>query len=232
VLGGCRRFFAACYVGRSASCRHRRPAQDLLRYAWCRPGIYLACPSGGPRYAQLCRQLPGRRGSAVPQLEPGHRPPAAPPPARALAVFRLTTGGPQLRHPAAAVSDLDPDHAACGPDRLPRSARTTVPYAVTEQVTSRAASSQHGCPARAPPTVNARAHSARPATVTLSRTTALATSAPAFPGSPRGPGNHPGPQPAHGHARPARRPASKPGTRRQRGPSVAVRETADGAHRP
>ena len=32
--------------------------------------------------------------------------------------FRLITGGPQLRHsPAAAVGDVDPDHAAGGPDR-------------------------------------------------------------------------------------------------------------------
>jgi len=32
--------------------------------------------------------------------------------------FHLITGGPQLRHsPAAAVGDVDPDHAAGGPDR-------------------------------------------------------------------------------------------------------------------
>ena len=63
--------------------------------------------------------------------------------------FRLITGGPQLRHsPAAAVGDVDPDHAAGGPDRdrLPLRARAAVPDAVAEQLTSSAASSPHGCP--------------------------------------------------------------------------------------
>jgi hypothetical protein len=98
------------------------------------PGVSLPCT----RRARLCRQrqlrlpgTPGRGGSAVPQLEPGHRPPAAPPPApvggqphhqsQPPATFRLTTGGPQPRHAQApAVSDLDPDHAAGGPHRRPR----------------------------------------------------------------------------------------------------------------
>ncbi len=71
-----------------------------------------------------------------------------------------------------------------------------------------------------------------PAAVTLSRTTALATSGPAFPGPPRGPGNHPGPQPGTRGCTPGSAARVKPGTRRRRGPSVAVRETADGAHRP
>jgi hypothetical protein len=112
--------------------------------------------------------------------------------------FRLITGGPHLRHsPAAAVGDVDPDHAAGGPDRdrLPLRARAAVPDAVAEQLTSSAASSPHGCPGPSTPAVNTRAtraRSARPAIVTLSRT-ALVISAFAFPGPPRVPGNHPGP---------------------------------------
>jgi hypothetical protein len=151
--------------------------------------------------------------------------------------FRLITGGPQLRHsPAAAVGDVDPDHAAGGPDRdrLPLRARAAVPDAVAEQLTSSAASSPHGCPGPSTPAVNTRAtraRSARPAIVTLSRT-ALFINASAFPGPPRVPGNHPGRRRAHRDARPTRRRASSRETRRQRGPSVAVRGKADGAHRP
>ena len=91
----------------------RRPAQNLLRYAWRRPDIYLAWTFHGPRRARPCRQRtvqpPGGADSAVPQPGPGHRPPAAPPPAPAggqlrhqpqpPATFRLTTAGPQLQHP-------------------------------------------------------------------------------------------------------------------------------------
>ena len=148
-----------------------RPAPGLRRCAWRRPGIYLAWTFHGPRRARPCRQrqglLPGGEGSAVPQLEPGHRPPAAspPPPQRGQprhqpqppAIFRLTTAGPQLRHPrAAAVSDLDPDHAACSPDRhrdrLPHSARTAMPDAVPRTARSPAARRHPGtdAPARAP----------------------------------------------------------------------------------
>jgi hypothetical protein len=147
----------------------------------------------------------------VPQLEPGHHPPAAPPPPpprgqprhqpQPPATFRLTTVGPQLRHtPAAAVGDLDPDHAAGGPDRdrdrLPSAPEPPCRMLLANSsLTSSAASSPHGCPGPSTPAVNARAtraRSARPATVTLSRT-AMAISAPAFPGPPRVPGNHPGP---------------------------------------
>jgi hypothetical protein len=74
--------------------------------------------------------------------------------------FRLITGGPQPRHsPAAAVGDVDPDHAAGGPDRdrLPLRARAAVPDAVAEQLTSSAASSPHGCPGPSTPAVNTRA---------------------------------------------------------------------------
>jgi hypothetical protein len=98
-----------------------------------------------------------------------------------------------------------------------------MPDAVPEQLAHQQSGViRHGCPGPGTPAVNARAtraRSARPATVTLSRTTALATSAPAFPARPaareitRDRGR------AHGHARSARRP----------GPS---RKHAVGAARP
>lgn len=145
---------------------------------------------------------------------------------------------PPRHPPAAAVGDLDPDHAADGPDRdrdrLPLRARAAVPDAVAEQLTSSAASSPRGCPGPSTPAVNARAtraRSARPATVTLSRI-ALAISAPAFPGPPASRETTRGRRRAHRDERPTQRYASSRETRRQRGPSVAVRETADGAHRP
>ena len=184
----------------------------------------------------------------MPQLEPGHRPPTAPPPAppggqprhqpAPPATFRVTIRYPQPWHSrAAAVSDLDPDHAAGGADRdrdrLPRGARAAMTHAVPEQLPSSAASSPHGCPGPSTPAVNARAtraRSGRPATVTLPRTAALAISAPAP--SPPSPGE------IHQGAGRTRRctPDSaarvKPETHHRSGPSVAVRETADGAHRP
>jgi hypothetical protein len=91
------------------------------------------------------------------------------------------------------------------------------------------------------PTVNARAtraRSARPATVTISRTTALATSAPAFPGPPRVPGNHPGPRPGTRGCTPDSAARVKPGTRAGAArpwPSVkqpTVRTDRDGARIP
>jgi hypothetical protein len=76
--------------------------------------------------------------------------------------------------------------------------------------------------------------SARPATVTLSRTTALATSAPAFPARPR-PRNRPGPRPGTRGCTPGSAARVKPGTRRRRGPSVeqpTVRTDRDEARIP
>ena len=83
------------------------------------------------------------------------------------------------------------------------------------------------------PSANARAiraRAARPAFVTLSRTAALAISAPALPRPPDC--GITGPPDGHTgmHARLSG--ARQAGTCRRRGPSVAVRETADGAHRP
>jgi hypothetical protein len=65
-------------------------------------------------------------GSAGPQLEPDHRPPAAPPHREANpatspeppAIFRVIPGSAKFRYSgAAAVSDLDPDPPGPGPDR-------------------------------------------------------------------------------------------------------------------
>ena len=173
-------------------------------------------------------------------------------------VWRLSDGGPvgePLRGHDSWVNAVAAGALPDGPPRSVTSTRTTPPAARTVTVTvfpaapgplcrtpfpnssltSRAASSRHGCPGPGTPAVNARAtraRSARPAAVTLSRKTALATSAPAFPGPPRGPGNHPGPQPGTRGCTPGSAARVKPGKRRRRGPSVAVRETADGAHRP
>ena len=96
-----------------------------------------------------------------------------------------------------------------------------------------AASSPHGCPGPSTPAVNARAtraRSGRPATVTLPRTAALAISAPAP--SPPSPGEI---HQAAGRTRrctPDSAARVKSETHHRSGPSVAVRETADGAHRP
>jgi hypothetical protein len=77
-----------------------------------------------------------------------------------------------------------------------------------------------------------RARSTRPATVALSRAAALAINAPAFPARPAVPENHPEPLAGSPGSTPDSAAHVKPGNSRRRGPSVAVRETADGAHRP
>ena len=90
---------------------------------------------------------------------------------------------------AAAVGHLHPDKAVPRADRdRDRPARSARPACRTlllnSSLTSRAASSPHGCPGPSTPIANARAiraRSARPATVTLSRISRPAISAPAFP---------------------------------------------------
>ncbi len=214
-----------------------------LAYTWRGPSTDPGVP-GRQRTVQRAGQVqPCRSPDQVTVRPPRRRPHRTASPATSPSPRPPSASLPQARScgtpRAAAVVDLDPDHAAGDPDRdrdrLPRSARAAVPDAVPEQLPSSAASSPHGCPGPGTPAVNARAtraRSARPATVTLSRTTALATSAPAFPGLTRGPGNHPDRSRAHGGCTPGPAARAKPGTRRRRGPSVAVRETADGAHRP
>ena len=143
-------------------------------------------------------------GAAVLELEPGHRPLAMlppPPPRREArnelkppAAFRIPASRVRLRHlRAAAIGHLHTDttvpRADRDRDRPARSARPAMPDTIAEQLlTSRAASSPHGCPGPSTPPANARAtraRSARPATVTLSRISGPAISAPAFPGRPR-----------------------------------------------
>jgi len=136
--------------GQPVTCWQPAPGSPsmCLAQTWHIPGVDLPRTPARPAWPPVPGPAAGRGGSAVPQPEPGHRPPAAsPPPPRGQsrhqpqppAIFRLTTAGPQLRHTrAAAVSDLDPDHASGSPDRdrdrLPCSARAAVPDAVGEQL--------------------------------------------------------------------------------------------------
>jgi hypothetical protein len=212
--------------------------------------MYLACHPmdlGTPGHAASSRAgevQPCRSSNQVTIRPPRRRHPhrAASPATQAQppAAFRLTTGGPQLRHPpTAAVSDLDPDHAAGGPDRdrdrLPLRARAAVPDAVAEQLAHPAARRHppHGCPGPSTPAANARAtraRSARPATVTLSRICGPAISTPAFPAArPRQITGAPGR--IYGNARSTHRLMSSRNPR-PAGPVRGCPWKADGAHRP
>jgi hypothetical protein len=134
-------------------------------------------------------------------MSPTARRAVAPPPCREArdelkppAAFRVTVGRTQLRRlPPGAVGDLDPDDAVPG-----LTATVTVSPAAPEpecrtlllkiSLTSKIAESLHGCPDPSTSPTNkraARARSARPASVTLSRTAALAITAPALPRPPR-----------------------------------------------
>jgi hypothetical protein len=183
------------------------------------------------------------------KLKPRYGSPAAPspsPPGREAgneveppAVFRLAASGSRCWHPRPApvgnlhaddvVSRLDRDR-----DRLARGTRAAMPQAIGEKLTSKAATSSQGCPGPSTPSTNARAsraRSARPASVTVSRT-APVISATALPC----------PHPARGSVRAAGRAhtrmhallggARQARTPRHRGPSVAVRGNADGTYRP
>jgi hypothetical protein len=116
------------------------------------------------------------------------------------AAFRIVACRTQFRRPRpGSIGDLDPDDALPGPDRdrnrLPGSTRAAVPDRITEDLANQ---QDRVISARVPrPSTSetneraARARSARPASVTLSRTAALAISAPAFPAA-LAPGNLPG----------------------------------------
>ena len=93
--------------------------------------------------------LTHKGGSAGPQLEPGHHPPAAPAPApprrearnelKPATAFRVAARRTQLRRPRpGAVGDLDPDGAVSGDDRdrdrLPGSTRAAMTDTVTEDL--------------------------------------------------------------------------------------------------
>ena len=108
--------------------------------------------------------------------------------------------------------------------------RTLLP---NNSLTSKTAASPHGCSGPSTAPTNARAalaRSARPASVTLSRTAVSAISAPTFPAA-LVPGNHAGHRADNADARPTRRRTSSRNTPPAR-PSVTVRGKADGAHRP
>jgi hypothetical protein len=163
----------------------------------------LARPRYTPGTSTVRRRAETSAG--VRYLEPGHHPPAVPPPApprreasdelKPATAFRITARSTQLRRPRpGAVGDLDPDDAVPGDDRdrdrLPGSTRAAVPDRITEDL----ADQQDGhIPARVPrgPSTSetnvraARARSARPASVTLSRTASPAITAPALPRPPR-----------------------------------------------
>ena len=171
------------------------------------PGLAASARSG-------CRA--GRFNRAVART----RPPSARRSAASPAWRPVPPGGPSRHQPHSRPSSASPPEGrSCGTPEPPRSVtstRTVPPAARTVTVwpaapeplcrmlfpnsslTSSAASSRHGCPGPSTPAVNARAtraRSARPATVTLSRTTALAIRAPVFPA--RVPGNHPEPPAGH-----------------------------------
>jgi hypothetical protein len=162
-----------------------------LAYTWRVPPMY---PGGSGRQLRLPggKVQPGRSSNQVsvrrPRLADSH------PPARGSGHLPRHPQMPAAAaRPGPAVSDLDPDHAVCSPDRdhapLPRSARAAVPDAVPGQL----AHQQRGViPAQVPRAEHPdreRAGDPRPlrppVIVALSRT-ALAISAPALPRQPRG----------------------------------------------
>ncbi len=180
--------------------------------------------------------------SAVPQLEPGHRPPATlPPPSprrkpgnelKPPAALRIPASGAQLRHlRAAAIGHLHTDKAVPGPDRdrdrLARSTRPAVPDAVAEKLVHQQGSvipagvpgTEHPAHERAGDPCPLRPPGHRHALPNLQPSH---HSAPAFPGPPA-PGNH---RERHAgctgmHAQLSR--TRQAGTCHRRGPSVAVR---------
>jgi hypothetical protein len=153
-------------------------------------------------------------------------------PAMTRAAAPVATASPRPMPPVAAspVATASPSSSGVYPDESGRRVRSA--QQSRRARTSRAASAPHGCPGPSTPTANARATRARSARPP-SR----------YPGSPAPPSAHP-PSPAArprhitGIAEPdvpmhARLSGTRQaGTRDRRGPSVAVRETADGAHRP
>jgi hypothetical protein len=201
------------------------------------------------------------RPQSSPEYEPGHDPPAAPPPApprrearnelKPPAAFRITARRWKFWRPRPRpVGDLDPDDALTGTDRdcdrLPGSARTAVPHRITEDLTDQQFSIISARVLRAENQADECAGGPRPLRAPGKRH--------ALPD--RHPGHHrtcpsPAAPPretdrASGgrrdmHAQLGReRQADATGSARttsvarpwSRPPSVAVRETADGAHRP
>jgi hypothetical protein len=208
-----------------------------------RAGPGRAGPSAVPYYWRRTRSASAHRAVATPTVPRGGQRAEAP------AAFRILCGSGQPRHPGSApVGDLDPDDAVPGNDRdrLPgapdRLCRTLL---LKISLTSKRAASRQGCPEPSTSEKNeraARARSARLASVTLSLTASPAItrtrpSRPPRPGKPAG-------QPADAgtctltsaaNVKPAQRARRGPSSVARpwsRPPSAAVRETADGAHRP
>ena len=169
------------------------PAQQQASIGHPSPARYKPAQAGTSSLAIVSVRSARTRSPSA--LRAAAIPTASRVPRRAEAPGRLPHRGrrTRFRHPgAAAIGDLDPDDAVPGPDRdrdrLARSARAAVPDAVTEQL---AHQQDRDIPARVPgaehPPTNARAtraRSARPASVTLSRTASPAISTPAFPAAP------------------------------------------------
>jgi hypothetical protein len=133
------------------------------------------------------RRVPHRDARAATSWSP--RPPSASRPAeRSLGISgppRSVTSTRTTPSPALTATVTD------SPGAPEPECRTELPKT---SLTSRTASSRHGCPGPSSSETNARAaraRSARPASVTLSRTAAPAISAPAFPAA-LVPGNHAG----------------------------------------
>jgi len=155
------------------------------------------------------------------------------------AAFRVAARRTQLRRPRPGpVGDLDPD------DAIPAMTTTvTVSPAAAEplcrtllakiSLTSSTATSPHGCPGPSTSPTNvraARARSARPASVTLSRTATLPISVPALPRPPR-PGKPAGQRADAGTCTLSSaadvKPAQRPIRDLVRGPSVATAPVRD-----
>jgi hypothetical protein len=136
---------------------------------------------------------------------------------------------------AAAVGDVDPDHAAGGPDRdrLPLRARAAVPDAAAEQLTSSAASSPHGCPGPGTLAVNTRATQAAPPARPSSRSSAPPWSS-THPPSPSRPASRETTQAPAGTqgCTPDSAPRVKPGNKPPARPVRCRSWKADGANRP
>ena len=185
-------------------------------------------------------------------LEPGHHPPATPPPApprrealnelKPPTPFRIAARRTQLgvRGPARSVTSTlivrSPAMTATvtvAPGAPEPLCRTLLPKT---SLTSKTATSPHGCPGPSISLTKARRHApappARPASVALSRTATLAITAPApFP-CPHQPWEVSEPPGGHTRMHARLRAACQAWTTRPRGRSAAVRETADGANRP
>jgi hypothetical protein len=156
-----------CAGRRHKSCHGPRITSGVPAMYLARQSALTTCAVVGRHRAPGTHEVDARyiakvEISAVRQLEPGHRPPAAlsPPPSRrksrhdlkSAAAFRITVSRTQLRHPGTApIDDLDPDDAGPRHDRnrhrLAGSARAAVLHAIAVKL---AHQQNSGVPARVP----------------------------------------------------------------------------------